>query len=68
MEIFKNVMLVLLGVVIAVAVFCMVVGIGCAANGLTFGQQISEWFGSNAETIEEVAEETVETVSQTLII
>ncbi len=39
------------GIVGTIAVFCLVVVIGCAANGLTFGQQICDWFGNNANTI-----------------
>ncbi len=39
-------MLVLLGMICAVAIFCITVGIGCAINGVTFGQQIVNWFGT----------------------
>lgn len=46
MEIFKNIMFVLLGIIIAVAVFCAVVGIASAVNDIFFGQQIVEWFGT----------------------
>ena len=58
MEIFKNIMLVLLGMVCAVAIFCITVGIGCAVNGITFGQQIIDWFGS-AKTIVDTGTETI---------
>ena len=58
MEIFKNIMLVLLGMICAVAIFCVTVGIGCAVNGVTFGQQIVDWFGQTAPVVEEVAENT----------
>lgn len=58
MEVFKNIMLVLLGMICAVAIFCVTVGIGCAVNGVTFGQQIVDWFGQTAPVVEEVAETT----------
>lgn len=56
MEVFKNIMLVLLGMLIAVAIFCMVVGIGCAVHGVTFGQQIADWFGKTATATEDIAQ------------
>ncbi len=62
MEIFKNIMFVLLGMIIAVAVFCAVVGIASAVNDISFGQQIVEWFGTAKEVIEELpTDEVVET-------
>lgn len=60
MEIFKNIMFVLLGMIIAVAVFCAVVGIASAVNDISFGQQIINWFGSSTPVVEEVAESIVE--------
>lgn len=63
MEVFKNIMLVLLGMLLAVGIFCITVGIGCAVNGLTFGQQVSQWFGSNPAAAEEVVEEIAETAA-----
>jgi len=39
------------GVIGAIALFCLIISIGCAINGLTFGEQICEWFGSNASEI-----------------
>ena len=56
---------IILGLVGAVALFCLVVGIGCSINGLTFGEQIVEWFGANAPAIEETVGEVVETVVET---
>lgn len=62
MEIFKNIMFVLLGMIIAVAVFCAVVGIASAVNDISFGQQIVEWFGTVKEVVEELpTDEVVET-------
>lgn len=46
MTAFQKIMFVLLGMVCAVAIFCLTVGIGCAVNGVTFGQQIVDWFGT----------------------
>lgn len=63
MDVFKNIMLVLLGILIAVAIFCLVVGIGCAVNGVTFGQQIANWFGTNAPAVEKTVEQATETVA-----
>lgn len=62
MEIFKNIMFVLLGMIIAVAVFCAVVGIASAVNDISFGQQIVEWFGTAKDVVEELpTDEVVET-------
>ena len=62
MEIFKNIMFVLLGMIIAVVVFCAVVGIASALNDISFGQQIVEWFGTTKEVVEELpTDEVVET-------
>ena len=55
-------MFVLLGIIIAVVLFCAVVGIASAVNDLSFGQQIVEWFGTTKEVVEELpTEEIVET-------
>lgn len=56
---------IILGLVGAAAIFCITVGIGCAVNGLTFGQQVCEWFGTNAPVIEETVEQVADAVSQT---
>ena len=62
MEIFKNIMFVLLGMIIAVAVFCAVVGIASAVNDISLGQQLVEWFGTAKEVVEELpTDEVVET-------
>lgn len=63
----KLILGIILGVLGAVAIFCTVVGIGCAVNGLTFGEQICEWFGSNAPVIEDVVEQVAGTVTETPI-
>ena len=51
MRIFKNITLVFLGVLVAVCIFCLVIGIACSVNGLHFGEQISQWFGSGATPV-----------------
>lgn len=67
MEIFKNIMFVLLGMVIAVAVFCAVVGIASAVNDISFGQQIVEWFGTAKEVVDELPTEDVVATAKSLI-
>lgn len=61
MSTLQKIMFVLLGVIGAVAIFCVVVGIGCACNGVTFGQQIADWFGSAKPVVDDVADKVVET-------
>ena len=51
----KAVLWVVVGVVATIVLFSLIVAIGCAVNGLTFGEQICSWFGKNAETIEQAA-------------
>ena len=63
----KLVLGLILGLVGAVAIFCVTVGIGCAVNGLTFGEQIVEWFGNSAPVIEDVVEQVTEQVAETPI-
>ncbi len=55
---FQKIMFVLLGALLAVGIFCLVIGIGCAVNGVTFGQQIVNWFGPAKEVVKDVVEET----------
>ena len=40
----KRALWLLLGMILAVALFCLAVGIGCAVNGVTFNQQVIDWF------------------------
>ena len=58
---------VVLGIVSAIVLFSLVVSIGCSINGLTFGEQVCEWFGGNAGTIVEGAEQVAEAVAETPI-
>ena len=60
----KLILGIILGLVGAVAIFCVTVGIGCAVNGLTFGEQIVEWFGNSAPVIEDVVEQVTEQVTE----
>jgi len=46
----KIVLGVIIGIVCAIAVFCLAVIIGCSVNGVTFGQQVCNWFGGAEET------------------
>lgn len=57
----KSILYVVLGIVIAVALFCVAVGIGCAVNGLTFSEQIVDWFSK--KEVADAVEGSVETVS-----
>lgn len=67
-ETVKNILFVLLGIVVAVGIFCLVVAIGCAVNGIGFGDQIVEWFGTVKETVEELpTEETVATIKSLIM-
>lgn len=45
-EILKSILYVLLGVCLAAGIFCLVICIGSAVNGIGFGEQISQWFGT----------------------
>lgn len=56
MTAFQKIMFVLLGMVCAVAIFCLTVGIGCAVNGVTFGQQIVNWFGTTKPAVDKTVE------------
>ena len=66
MEILKNIGYVLLGIVLAIGIFCMVIGIASAVNDVSFGQQIVEWFGTTKEVVEPV-EDVVETVKMLIV-
>ncbi len=35
------------GAISAILLFCLIIIIGCSVNGLTFGEQVSKWFGSS---------------------
>ena len=63
----KLVLGLILGLVGAVAIFCITVGVGCAVNGLTFGEQVVEWFGNSAPVIEDAVEQVTEKVAETPI-
>lgn len=46
MKVFKNILFVILGVIATVAIFCVVIAIASSINGISFGTQITDWFGS----------------------
>ncbi len=52
MRFFKNLMLVILGMALAVGIFCLIVGID-----LSFNQQIIEWLSSFSPAIKEPVDE-----------
>ncbi|MBP3582277.1 MAG: hypothetical protein J6J33_05960 [Clostridia bacterium] len=60
----KLVVGIIIGLLSAVALFCLSAAIGCAVNGISFGEQIVKWFGSNSETVKDVAD----TVASKLIV
>lgn len=43
---------VVLGIIGAILVFCLIVCIACSINGLTFGEQICNWFSTNKEAVD----------------
>lgn len=59
---------ILIGVLSAVAIFCLVVAIGCAINGVSFGEQIVNWFGSSTPSVEGITEEVLENVPTTPVV
>ena len=54
----KLILGIIIGVICAIAVFCLIVIIGCSVNGVTFGQQICNWFGGGTANIAQVIEQT----------
>ena len=53
----KTILFVVIGIVCAVALFCLAVLIACSVNGLTFGEQVCERFGNNSAVIEDTIEQ-----------
>lgn len=53
---------VVLGIIGAILVFCLIVCIACSINGLTFGEQICNWFSANKEAVD-TGKEIADTVS-----
>ena len=47
----KTITLIIASVLGAVSLFCLIVCIGCAVNGVTFGEQIVNWFGGSSTAI-----------------
>lgn len=57
MKIIEKIGFVLLGMVIAAALFFAVVGIASAVNGVAFGEQIVQWFGTAKQAVDTGAEQ-----------
>lgn len=51
----KTILSIILGIIGAVLLFCLIVCISCAVNGLTFGEQICSWFGKRPNTFANIA-------------
>ena len=54
-----------IGIIATIGIYCLTVAIGCAVNGLTFGQQITSWFGSAMPAVENTTQ-AVGTVAETI--
>ena len=59
---------IVIGILTAGVIFCGAVAVGCAVNGVTFGQQITNWFGSNSETVAKIGQSVAETVTSNPLI
>ena len=59
-ETLKNIILVIAGAVGIILIIGLIVAIGCAVNGVTFGEQICLWFGNHKEVIEQIADTTAQ--------
>lgn len=58
----KTILSIILGIIGAVLLFCLIVCISCAVNGLTFGEQICSWFSSSKHAVD-TGKEIAEAVS-----
>lgn len=56
---------IIIGVIALAIVFCIIFLIACAVNGISPGEQITQWFGSDAPVIKETVEEVVEQIVET---
>ena len=54
-------------VVVAVGIACLTIAIGCAVNGVSFGQQIVDWFGTSTKATGDAIQEVVSTTACKLI-
>lgn len=63
----KIILGVILGVIGAIALFCLIVVIGCSVNGLKFGEQVCAWF-QGAQPVIDGAEAVVESQAITPIV
>ncbi len=59
---FKVILGVVGGLISAAIIFCLAVLISCSINGLTFSQQVINWFSSSSAS-KDVVKDVAETVS-----
>ncbi len=52
----KIALYIIAGVVGAILLFCLIVVIACSVNGLTFGQQVCEWFTGKSGATQDAEE------------
>ena len=60
----KIILWIIVGIVGAIALFSLIVVIGCSVNGLTFAEQICEWFGGSSQAVVDSVKETSEIVAK----
>ena len=63
----KALMFVLLGILVAVAIFCITVAIASEVNGLSFFEQITAWFGSGSGLDNSVTDPIPDTGTEALM-
>ncbi len=63
----KLVLGIFIGIVVAVGIACLTVFIGCAINGVSFSQQIVDWFGSEPKATGDAIQEVVSITSCKLL-
>lgn len=62
MTTFQKIIYVLLGMALAVGIFCLAVWIGCSVNQITFAEQIVKWFGTTPAVDETVATAAIKSI------
>jgi len=55
----KNTLIIVGSVLSVIAVFCVAVCIACSVTGLTFSDQIVDWFTKVPELVDDLNEETL---------
>ena len=59
----KLVLGIVIGIVAAVCIGLLTVAVGCAVNGVSFGQQIVDWFGTSTKATGDAIQEVVSTTA-----